>query len=297
MSRRLLAAAFGFSLFAASQEARAFCLTHGCNDSKMSCNVDTKGCLTDGPQLHWASGCVSFDVQRDGSALRGISYDAAHSAIVAGFSQWLNADCGDGQKPGISISDYGPVSCGEPEYNQDAPNANVFMFRDDDWPYANAIDTLALTTLIYDADTGEIYDADVEVNTHESAMATDNVGPSDIDFNSVITHEIGHFLGLSHSNTPGSTMRPSYAPGRTDMASIELDDEQGICAALPPSRATDTESCDPRHGFSSECALEDSNCSVATPRPGRFWPGLAALALCLSSLGLRRRLRPSSPRP
>jgi len=292
----VLAAACGLSLFAA-REAQAFCLTHGCNDAKQSCSVDSKGCLTSGPLLHWESGCVSFDVQKDGSALRGISYEAAHAAIVAGFSQWLNADCGDGKKPGIGVSDYGPVDCREPEYNQDAPNANVFMFRDDDWPYANAIDTLALTTLIYDAETGEIYDADVEVNTHESAMAVDNVGPFDIDFNSVITHEIGHFLGLSHSSAQGSTMRPSYAPGRTDMATIEFDDEQGICEALPPNRESATDSCEPRHGFSPTCALEDSSCSLARPRPGTLWPGLAALGLSLSSLGLRRRLRPSARRP
>jgi hypothetical protein len=250
-----------------------------------------------GPQLHWESSCVSFDVQKDGSPLRGISYEAAHTAIAAGFSQWLNADCGSGKTPSITISDYGPVDCREPEYNQDAPNANVFMFRDEDWPYANAIDTLALTTLIYDAESGEIYDADVEVNTHESAMAVDHVGPSDIDFNSVITHEIGHFLGLSHSNAQGSTMRPSYAPGRTDMASIELDDEQGICEALPPNRVARTDSCEPRHGFSAACALEDSSCSVTRPRPGTPWSSLAALALSLSSLGLRKKLRPSSRRP
>ncbi len=294
--RLVSALGLGFGLFFSSAYANAFCLTHGCSDKKQHCEYDVLGCLATGPLLHWASSCVSFDLQRGGSALRGISYDGAHGAIVDGFRQWLNADCGGGAGPSITISDYGPVECRQAEYNQDSPNANVFMFRDDDWPYENAIDTLALTTLIFNADNGEIYDADVEVNTVQSPMSIDHVGPDDIDFASVITHEIGHFLGLSHSSVPGSTMRPSYAPGQTAMASIEQDDIDGICKALPPKRVASSNSCDPRHGFSTDCALPETKCAMTPGNPG----GLASLALAalgLSSTRLRRRLRPSAPRP
>ena len=212
-----------------------------------------------------------------------------------GFTQWLNADC-DGLGPSITISDYGPVECRQAEYNQDAANANVFMFRDDDWPYENAIDTLALTTLIFNADNGEIYDADVEVNTIQSPMSIGDIGPDDIDFSSVITHEIGHFLGLSHSVAQGSTMRPSYAPGQTAMSSIEFDDVQGVCQALPPNREATSTSCDPRHGFSTECALAESSCALAPGNPGAFATFVFGL-LGLSSTLLRRRSRPSTRRP
>jgi hypothetical protein len=299
-ARALFSAALGLALLGTALPASAFCPTHGCNDRKQHCEFDERGCLLTGPLLHWASGCVSFDVQRDGSPLRNISYDGAHDAIVAAFRQWLDADCGGGQGPFISISDYGPVDCRIPQYNQDAPNANVFMFRDDEWPYENAIDTLALTTLIFNADNGEIYDADVEVNTVQSPMALDHVGPNDVDFNSVITHEIGHFLGLSHSDVQGATMKASYAPGQTSMASIEQDDIDGVCAVLPPSRHISSRSCDPRHEFSGECAppeLRDTACAIApVGSPG----GLASLllaALGVSSGLLRKRSRPSARRP
>jgi len=289
------AVALGLSLLW-SAPASAFCLTHGCSDKKQNCEYDENGCLRTGPQLHWASSCVSFDLQRAGSPLRGITYDEAYGAIIDGFKQWLNADCGDGLGPAITISDYGPVECRKAEYNQDSPNANIFMFRDDDWPYENAIDTLALTTLIFNADNGEIYDADVEVNTNQSPMSIGDISDTDIDFSSVITHEIGHFLGLSHSNAQGSTMRPSYAPGQTAMSSIEFDDVKGVCAALPPERKTNGTSCDPRHGFSSECALPESTCTVAPGSPGAFGSALVAL-LGFSSTLLRRRFRPSARRP
>jgi Matrixin len=295
LARRFFSAALGVALFGTALHAGAFCLTHGCNDRKQDCEFDELGCLQTGPLLHWASSCVSFDVQKDGSALRSIPYGDAHNAIVVAFTQWLNADCGGGRGPYLSISDYGPVDCRTAEYNQDAPNANIFMFRDDTWPYENAIDTLALTTLIFNADNGEIYDADVEVNTFQGPMSLDNIGPNDVDFNSVITHEIGHFLGLSHSQAQGATMRASYAPGQTAMASIEQDDVDGVCAALPPSRDITSEDCGPRHGFSGTCALKNT-CAMTPGSPGALGSLLLTL-LGLSSSRLRRRFRPSARRP
>jgi hypothetical protein len=279
-----------------SLHASAFCVTRGCNEKKETCEYDEHQCLQTGPLLHWASSCVSFDVQRDGSALRGISYDDAHTAITEAFGRWLSADCGGGTGPLVTINDKGAVECRKAEYNQDAPNANIIMFRDEKWPYENAIDTLALTTLIFNADSGEIYDADIEVNTFQSAMALANVGPEDIDFASVITHEVGHFLGLSHSDVQGATMRPSYAPGQTSMSSIEQDDIDGICTALPANRALTSDSCTPRHGFASACAVPESSCAVA---PGGGGEGRALGSLLFAFVGLssrllRRRLRPSS---
>jgi hypothetical protein len=287
MRARLISAGCGLAVFWGTLNASAYCLTHGCNERTQACAYENE-CLVTGPVLHWPSSCVSFDLQQDGSPLRGLRYDDAHEALVQAFNQWLGADCGDGRRPNIKISDYGPVECREAEYNQDAPNANIVMFRDDSWPYQNAIDTLALTTLIFNAETGAIYDADVEVNTFQTPMSVGAVGPSDIDFHSVITHEIGHFLGLSHSSAFGSTMSPSYDPGQTGMASIELDDVNGICAALPQNRPVTSKSCEPRHGFASECALPVTRCSLRGAPSGGF-ASLAFGALGLSVVLLRRR--------
>lgn len=303
-ARLIFSAALGLALLGTTLHASAFCLTHGCNDRRQKCEYDQQGCLVTGPLLHWASSCVSFDVQRDGSPLRQISYADAHQSIVEAFRQWLSADCGGGTRPDIHISDFGPVECHQAEYNQDSPNANIVMFRDDSWPYANAIDTLALTTLIFNADNGEIYDADVEVNTapedaqapggllapQPAHWATSNAGRNDIDFNSVITHEIGHFLGLSHTSVPDATMAPNYAPGQTAMASIEQDDIDGICTALPANRVTSSGLCDPRHGFSGDCGLPQT-CGFAPGSPGGA-SSLLLLALALSSTLLRRKSRP-----
>jgi hypothetical protein len=127
-------------------------------------------------------------------------------------------------------------------------------------------------------------------------MTTGHVGPRDIDFSSVITHEIGHFLGLSHSDNPESTMRESYAPGETSMATIAPDDVEGICTALAPNRETKTDSCEPRHGFTGECGLSENTCAMAPGGPGALGSLLLGLLGLSSTLG-RRKLRPSARRP
>ena len=295
----------GLLLLALAPHASAYCLTRGCNEGTQDCPSDANGCLAEesGHLLFWSSMCLSFDVQQDGSRLRNIEYEEARDAIHRAFATWLNADCGDGQGPKVRIEDFGPVECRTAEYNQQAGNANIVMFRDESWPYANAIDTLALTTLIFNAETGEIYDADIEVNTFESPMSVGAVGRDDIDFNSVITHEIGHFLGLSHSLEEGSTMRPSYSPGNTEMATLEPDDVAGICAALGPDRETTSDSCEPRHGFSPQCAVEESGCQLSASGTGGFGRSLLPLLALSSTLLLRlrraarRRAADPGPRP
>jgi hypothetical protein len=293
LARLALSSALAGTLLASSVPAAAYCLTRGCNEDTQDCAFDGNGCLISGKELYWSSLCLSFDVQQDGSVLRDIRYDSARDAVHDAFKTWLNADCGNGQGPNVKIEDWGPVACRSAEYNQRSGNANIVMFRDGDWPYDNAIDILALTTLIFNADTGEIYDADIEVNSYGQPMSVGAVGRLDIDFSSVITHEVGHFLGLSHSEAPGATMRPSYVPGNTEMASLEPDDVRGICAALEQDRKIESESCEPRHGFSAECAFEDNSCQLAPARAS----GLGALfGVMGASLLLRWRLRRASRR-
>lgn len=62
-------------------------------------------------------------------------------------------------------------------------------------------------------------------------------GGKPVDIASIVTHEQGHFLGLGHSNVSGSTMEPAYLGGN-ELASIEQDDIDGVCALYPLGGAT-----------------------------------------------------------
>ncbi len=251
---------------------------------------------------------MSFGVQEDASALRGISYDEAHGIIEHAYGTWLAASC-EGGLPSIDIADFGPIACAVPEYNKGGPNANVWMFRDDVWDEGGAgataasetpSGTLAITIITYNPETGEIFDADVEINSLHVPLTT---GDTDVQFDlaSIVTHEAGHFLGLSHSRSRDATMWAGYAPGTTTLRHLSEDDQAGMCAIYPPGRELPSGNCTPRHGFSSSCYEEDTGCSVAAASPlglgglgrGPLW-GMLAASLGLAALSRRRaRVQPT----
>jgi hypothetical protein len=285
--------------------AAAYCRTTTCDpeDPTQTCTPDAAGCIREGIELGWPEQCLSFGVQKDGSVKRHITYGEADAVVQDAFRQWIGVDC-DGQPPSFSIYDlgapHGGIDCSQPEFNEREPNANVWMFRDSDWPYPDGDLTLALTTVTFDATTGDILDADVEINSyaHSLTIGDTNVGN---DLLSIVTHEAGHFLGLSHSNVATATMSARYSPHDIGFRTLAVDDVDGICAIYPPNR--DAPACDasgptPHGGFSVSCGTgvdpTSGSCAV-TPLPeppdGPRIPGTVAVVtlLGLAVAGARRR--------
>jgi Matrixin len=292
--RALAGAALTFTV---SAHCFAYCLTTTCEAGTGTCDM-VGDCITSGTPLYWPNSCVSFDVQKDGSKLLGISYDTVHSVAQNAFQQWVDADCGNGKHPSIQVADYGPVDCSKPEYNKTQPNANIITFHDSAWTYTNTADTIALTTVFFDPDTGEIYDANVEINSNMYDLVDGNPLGDQVDLNAVLTHEIGHFLGLSHSAVETATMYRSYDP---DMSTLDPDDEQGICASLPPDRMPGSADCTPRHGFSGECGKPETGCcatAIGSNASTNQALGLFAFGLgwCVWRGRLRLRRSGSAPR-
>jgi hypothetical protein len=285
--RLLVALLLAGGVLTSSAGAHAFCRTKTCETEQ--CVRNAQGCLLDGMPLYWPSSCVSFAVQRDGSATSDIDFATTEAIVQEAFDKWAAVDCG-GRTPSFRIEPLGRVECDRAEYNQDAPNANVFLFRDESWPYLNASDALALTTLTYNVETAEIYDADVELNSAQTRFTTsDQTAEIVSDLSSVITHETGHFLGLSHSADDTAVMRGSgYRSGSIDMRVLTSDDIVGICEIFPPGSGS-SGTCAPRHGFGSKCGTvqpeESGGCSLSRgsssgdPRPlGVLFAVLGAFA-------------------
>jgi hypothetical protein len=292
----------GAGLLAASAslgtgEARAFCRTRTCDasDAAQECDLDANECVTTGRELYWSSSCVTFAVQRDGSPAQGIDADTVASVAEKAFSRWLDGTCNAGH-PSIQIGNVGAVDCAVSQYNERGRNANVIIFRDEAWPYAGALDTYGFTRVRFDKNTGEIFDADIEINSFDFDLSLD--GEDGADLESILTHEIGHFLGLSHAapDLGSATMRAGWDGDGTELRTLSADDNDGICAIYPPERQPATTSCEPRHGFARECNVAlpegEGGCNLSR-KPANAWHALLVAGLLAS--WLRRRTLTRSP--
>jgi hypothetical protein len=257
-----------------SLPAGAFCRT---NTERPPAGYNPEsGCFdgdTDAKLLYWTNTCVGYSLNRAASSK--VTLDQASKIVADAFAAWSAAGCAPSGTPSINAADEGPVDCANVEYNMYGPNQNVIVFRDDGWPYADPNNTLGLTTVTFDTRTGEIYDADMELNSTVGLVADGGPVPAgSYDLRNIITHEAGHFLGLAHSGDASAVMFASY---HADATMLTPDDVSGICAIYAPdgTRATTAGAvqpgvCDPtaRHGFSTECGSLHPN-----PPPDNTAPG------------------------
>jgi len=71
-----------------------------------------------------------------------------------------------------------------------------------------------------------IYDADVYTNqrySYTSSRETDGCS-GEFDIDGIMVHEVGHVIGIGHSNVAGATMYPSVAACNINNRSLEADD-------------------------------------------------------------------------
>ena len=237
--------AFAVMSTALAPEAAAFCRSTTCTGD---CPRDENECKTSGEKLYWKSSCVGFSLQKDSSIHIPMKY--FEQVAQRSFVQWTELECDTGLAS-IAFSQLDDVACHKTEYNKGGTNANIIMFQDDKWIYQGVDNTLAKTTVTFDGDTGEILDADIEIN-HANNNFTISDMVIDYDLESVLTHEVGHFIGLDHTLDFSATMYAGYEPGTTEQRTLEEDDILGACEVYPPERQA-TCSADPSGGLGYEC--------------------------------------------
>lgn len=123
-----------------------------------------------------------------------------------------------------------------------ANGSNDVVVHLDDWPSPLATGAAA-HTVIFAAGDG-ISEADIHLNARDFTFA-DGASDTSVDLRALLTHELGHVLGIGHSADPRATMSAGL-PAGIAARSLERDDVDAVCALYP---ATDAAA----HGCASGC--------------------------------------------
>lgn len=220
----------------------------------------------DGAQVRWAKSSIRLHA---GSEFRRVFGEDALTALTIAAEAWRGFD----RVPDIMIAD-GDAKPFDPAVRQNG----VYWLTE--WPYES--DHLAMTVTTADA-FGRVQGVDVLVNGNqayallaeqETGAEPQEVGAGVHDLAAVLTHEMGHVLGLAESeDDPEATMWPVVAPGEVHQRSLSHDDEAGVLEA-----------------YAREIELPSSGC-VASPRPVRGGGRIALIApvLLAAAMLFRRR--------
>jgi hypothetical protein len=250
---------------------------------------DADGCLIKGIPIFWGQRCLSFSVESTGSPALGLGHADLVPVVEKAFSLWPQAAC-NGGTPAIAVASLGALTCDVPESNGTGPNANAVIFQDESWAYG--MEVIGLTKVSFNVKTGQIRDADIQINTLDYGG---EFTPEGLAY--TIAHESGHFFGLNHSFIFGTLMYPQSSAGTTVAPVLTPDDVAGICTVYPPSLGDPMCDPDPRagafepdKGFAPDCGGDvTAACSLSPPATEGTAPSMALVAAATLFATLRRR--------
>lgn len=223
--------------------------------------------------------------------------DSEFAAVRRSFQSWQSvfSQCGN-----LSFVEGPVLDDRKVGYEVDGENRNLVLFRTrncaevvpsdaacheedtcanefDCWEHGSG--TIGITLTTYDQNSGIIYDSDIELNEASFRFTTPESGLVDRDVENTVTHEVGHLVGLDHTDARGSTMNPTANPGEISKRIIDSGSSSFVCDVYPkgrPSQACVHTPTDDELGKKTGCASGGAEA---------WLPALAGWAL----LALRRR--------
>ena len=177
-----------------------------------------------GTPLQWRRFPVGFFVDPE---FAGIPFGTVIEIAESSFATWESAS-----EEGITFRLEGTAAVSGPDGED---GRNVVFFR----PFPTGQQTFAQSILTFDSETGEIFDVDVELNSNFqfAVLPSGQNDPSDsrVDLRAVLTHEVGHLLGLDHENRfgPAVVMYFSDTSGNASHRNLTSDDRAGVRAIYP----------------------------------------------------------------
>ncbi len=184
----------------------------------------TRITLSTGDMPRWTTMPLSFWVNERGSPQ--ISNASEFEAVFSAFRTWEAVSTAD-----VSFRYRGTTSV----RTAGRDGVNLVSFTDDT-TLAGSSSTIALTISYFRADANnkpQYDEADIVFNPTLLYSTSGESGKFDIQ--SVLTHEIGHFVGLDHAAMVSSVMVPFGSTGQVHQRTLSYDDVAAVSEIYPKS--------------------------------------------------------------
>ncbi len=240
-----------------------------------------------GPSLQWSEREVSYGIAFGTAEAVGLSVTEFIELAERSFGAWQGAACSD-----IRFSFEGVDPEFEPGFRAGGLNANGIGHAES-WPHDP--EAIALTTTSFDTRSGRLLDADIELNGDDHRFVIADVAcdaeTGEMDLENVLTHEVGHFVGLDHPpSTPSNattTMFGTSSPCETSKRSLSQGDLLGLCTIYPVGEPTRSCHAPDSIGFrvlSRDDGLEGGCRGARVPRSEPSFTGLVGFWALLAFL-------------
>lgn len=175
---------------------------------------------TSGKQIQWPANSSTIEVYFNPDNSHGLDTSTLQTIVSNSVAQWNNISS-------INVR-YGTTA------GKNQAGVNEIYFSNDNTIF-NGSGVVGVTNCTYSNETdGIILSADILINDTNFFSFSTNV-LNDNFIGNVVTHEMGHFLGLGHSQVLGSTMFYALSLGQSQLAD---DDKSGIYSIYPNADVT-----------------------------------------------------------
>jgi len=169
-----------------------------------------------GDPVRWNT--VEIEITLDPNLDRLGPFEEVEDAIIQAFDAW-----GDSAELPL-IFDFSRGECGGPEYVDGGENANCISA--DNVPRGGDGHAGATTWLTFKDRSGDIVDGDIVFNTEAGEWSLDGRDGT-LHIGAAALHEVGHLLGMKHSEIEDARMAPILELSGEDGSSLHTDDVLG----------------------------------------------------------------------